>query len=368
MVIIPVIFALRVFGFMAVLPVISVAAINYNHYSISLIGWAIGIYGLMQACFHIPMGFLSDKYGRRTIVIFGLSLMLIGSVIAALTDSLYGLIFARALQGSGAVGSVLNAWCADITSEASRTRAMALIGITIGITFLLAIILGPLIVDKIGLSGLFWLTAVLALFAMMLTIFLPEINKRKSVLFHSHISKVVKDSSLRKLNFGIFTVHASYTSLFLIIPNLIGSINGAWKIYLVLMLPGIIISLLAMFLAEAKGHLRKVLLLASLLFLGSHLIFLLHGQYVALFCYFSAFTMLEAILPSLLSKYAPDGHKGTAMGVFACAQYFGIFLGSVIGGWLLHNLNNQILVFFGIILSIIWLFMAFRLPVIAISK
>lgn len=369
MIIIPAIFALRIFGFMAILPVISVVAEHYSYYSLALVGWVIGIYGLMQACFHIPMGFLSDRYGRRLVVLLGLTVMLVGSIVAASSASIYGLILGRALQGAGAIGSVLNAWCVDITPEKHITKAMALIGMTIGATFLLAMVLGPVIVEKVELSGLFWLTALLSVIAMLLTTLLPEADQGRPVLFSEHFARVISESSLRSLNFGIFTLHASYTALFLVVPGWVGDISHAWKIYLPMVLTGVFLALPSMFLAEAKGFIRQVLLVASLMLFGSQLILIMHGSWkLALFVYFAAFTMLEALLPSLLSKYAPAGCKGTAMGAFACFQYLGIFAGSVIGGWLLHGFNVVFMLLFGISLTALWLLRLRRLPVIAINK
>lgn len=370
-VLIALIFALRIFGFMAILPVISSAAVNYSGYSVFLVGVVIGIYGLAQACLHIPMGFLSDKFGRKRIVLFGLMLMLLGSVVAASSTSIYGLILGRAIQGAGAIGSVLNAWCTDLTTESQRTRAMALIGITIGATFFLAVILGPYIVAKSSLAGLLWLNVILAMIAMFITMFLPEPGELKPAKFKQHIKAVITNQNLLKLDYGVFAVHASYTALFLLIPAWVNSYVGpehAWQFYLPVLLCALLLALPAMFFAEAKGKLRTILLMTAGLLFVSQILFAWHGQLIAIFMYFAAFTILEALLPSLLSKSAPLGHKGTAMGVFSCAQYLGIFAGGALGGWLLHHTSATTVIYMGALLSFVWLVISTRLPVIAIKN
>lgn len=372
--IIALIFALRIFSFMAILPVITSAAVIYSGYSVLMVGLVIGVYGLLQACLHIPMGYFSDKFGRKRVVILGLLLMFFGGVIAAITTSIYGLLLGRAIQGSGAIGSVLNAWCADITSEAERTKAMALIGITIGVTFFLSLMLGPYIVGQTSLSGLFWLSAILALIAMFLVILLPEPAELTQAKFQQQIKTVITDKILLQLDYGVFAVHASYTALFLLIPSwvnaYVGSAVNAWHLYLPILMSALILSLPVMFFAEARGKIRLILLLtASLLFL-SHIILFIHGNswFFALFLYFLAFTVLEALLPSLLSKIAPSGHKGTAMGVFSCAQYLGIFAGGSLGGWILHNFDANFVICLGGLFSFIWLLVSVRLPVLAIKN
>lgn len=365
--VIALIFALRIFSFMAVLPVITAAAVSYQSYSLFLIGLAIGVYGLLQACLHIPMGYLSDRYGRRVVVLFGLSLMLLGGVVAGLTSSVYGLILGRAIQGSGAIGSVLNAWVADLTPEQSRTKAMAVIGLTIGLTFFLAIILGPILVAKLKLSGMFWLSALLAVVAMLLTCLIPSSNTRVAGSLPGHVRRVLSETSLLRLDYGIFAVHASYTALFLVIPRWVaGYVEHAWQLYLPVLALALLLSLPAMFFAEAKGRGRAVLLLAAIGLFLAHLLLNLHGSVwlVALFLYFAAFTVLEAILPSMLSKLAPSGYKGTAMGIFACSQYLGIFVGGAVGGWLLHSFGADALLYFGGLLALLWLVLAVRIPVI----
>lgn len=368
--VIALIFAFRIFGFMAILPVIATAAVGYEDYSVLLIGFVIGVYGLLQACLHIPMGYLSDKFGRRRIVLFGLVLMFLGSVLAAVSTSVYGLLFGRAIQGAGAIGSVLNAWCADLTNDKSRTKAMALIGMTIGLTFFLAIIFGPIIVANTSLSGLFWVNALCAVMAMLLTMLLPEPAKRSTGAFKAHIKAIISNNALLKLDYGIFAVHASYTALFLLIPSWVNAYVGAanaWHFYVPLVLSAVLISLPAMFFAEARGKLRLVLLITAFGLFLAHALLIVHGfsWIFALFLYFSTFTVLEAILPSMLAKHAPKSSKGTAMGVFSCAQYLGIFAGGAVGGWLLNNEGVDYLIYFGLLLSLIWLVLAVKLPVIA---
>ena len=372
-VLIALIFALRIFSFMAILPVLSHAASAYSNYSIINVGIAIGIYGLLQAIFHIPMGFWSDRLGRRKVVLFGLILMLLGSIVAAQTHDLFVIIIARAIQGAGAIGSVLNAWCADITNEKDMTKAMALIGMTIGLSFFLAVMLGPIIVEHFALSGLFWLTALLAVISMIVVCFIPDLGSKNNIEFTKHIKKVLSNSSLLKIDYGIFALHASYTALFLVIPRWIDAYVGhanSWYVYLPIISVALLLSLPAMFLAEAKGKINRVLVFSAAMMFFSQLLLIISYKHwlVPLFIYFAAFTTLEALLPSLLARYAPLGHKGTAMGVFSCTQYLGIFVGGIVGGWILHHLNVIYLLMFSMMISLIWSIFSSKMPIIVIKK
>ncbi len=338
------IFALRVFGFMAILPVLSLHAHIYTGASAKTIGLAIGVYGLFQALLQIPMGRCSDRYGRKPVVMLGLLLLALGSLVAANATSMTGLILGRALQGAGAIGSTLNAWCADVTDAEMRTRAMAVIGMTIGATFMLAMVLGPWIVDIWSLSGLFWVTFFLAIVAMLVvSVRLPgQHTPTHATLVPERMVRVLAQPQLQRLNFGIMALHATYTATFIVLPKALQHVvhMPLWKLYLPMLVVAALVSVPSMILAETKGRMRRIFLSSIVVLMMATSCWGLGGQGLSMLaslqCFFMAFTVLEALLPSLTSKYAPVSGRGTAMGVYACAQYLGIFIGGTVGGMVHH--------------------------------
>jgi MFS family permease len=343
------IFAFRMLGLFMILPVFSVFAHHLSGSTPLLIGLALGIYGLTQAILQIPFGMLSDRIGRKPIITMGLVLFALGSIVAAMSHSIYGVIIGRALQGTGAVGSTLIALVADLTREENRTKAMAMVGIIIGTSFSIALVAGPLLNTLIGVNGIFWFTACLAVGGIvMLHTAVPNPPKN---IFHSDseaqpklFKSVLTNAELLRLDFGIFIQHAILTASFIVIPVTLANVvkipqQHQWILYL----PVLLLSFMAMvpfvIIAEKKFKMKQMfvgaiacLCLAQLLL--SHYHQHLWPMAVALFIFFTGFNLLESTLPSLISKIAPAGSKGTAMGVYSSSQFLGIFFGGAIGGWL----------------------------------
>ncbi len=368
-----VIFAFRMLGLFMILPVFALYAHHLVGTTATLIGVALGIYGLTQACLQIPFGLLSDKVGRKPMIIIGLLIFAVGSVVAAMSDTIYGVIFGRALQGAGAVGSVIIALVADLTQEQHRTKAMAMIGMTIGLAFTVAMVLGPLLNGWIGVPGIFWLISGLAVAALfILLVFVPtpkKLHVQRDAETVPHLLKnIIKNPELLRLDFAIFSLHAILTAIFIAIPVILSSqadvtVKHQWLVYL----PTLVLSFIAMvpfIIIAEKGRKMKGVLIGTIVVLGLCQIMLLvlpHNAWVIgvyLFIFFTAFTLCEASLPSLISKIAPAGSKGTAMGIYSTSQFFGIFIGGTVGGWLFghHELNGVFI--FCSALALLWLFTA----------
>lgn len=363
----------RMLGLFMILPVFSVAALNLPNTTPILIGLALGIYGLTQALFQLPLGALSDRFGRKSIITLGLLIFIVGSIVAALSKSIDGLIIGRALQGAGAIGSTILASVADLTRDESRSKAMALIGLTIGFAFTLAMIIGPAMNALFGLHGIFWLTAGFAFVGIILNYTtIPESPTFIATAENSStISAVFKNKELLRLNFGIFTLQAILTSLFIVIPILLthtlalSSFEQTW-LYLIVMVLAFIFALPFIIVAEKNRQLKPIFLgaIATLVFSISLMIFLdahifLLGM--VLFIFFSAFTLLEASLPSLVSKISPIRNRGSAMGLYSTSQYFGTFIGGSLGGLLFSYYSIPGVLIFCLILAVIWWLIAFAM-------
>jgi MFS family permease len=368
------IYGLRMLGMFLILPIFSIYAETMpggeNHL---LIGLALGAYGLTQAMFQLPFGMASDRFGRKRMIYIGLVLLVIGSLIAAFATDLTTVIIGRAIQGAGAVSAVVTALVADLTREEHRTKAMAMIGGTIGITFALSLILGPALNQWIGIPGIFMLTGVLAVLAILDVKYLvpdPVVSR-----FHSDaeaapskLKDVVKDMQLMRLNFGIFALHAAQMAMFVVVPFAIKQTSGMsendhWLIYLPVMVLSFALMVPAIIYGEKKAKLKQVfvgaiaiMLAAQLLFAGS--IDAFWGIIISLSVYFIAFNILEATLPSIISKLAPAASKGTAIGVYNTAQSLGIFVGGVVGGYLSHYHGFASVFVFCSVLMAIWLIAA----------
>ncbi len=344
------IYALRMMGLFMILPVFSLYA--HDHLAGAtplLIGLAIGIYGLANAVFQIPFGMLSDRFGRKPIIVFGLLLFAIGSVVAALSDTITGVIIGRAIQGSGAIAAAVMALAADLTREEHRLKIMAMIGMTIGLSFSSSLVLGPLLNDWIGVPGIFWLTAVLALAGIgVLHLWVPQpvasTFHRDAEAVPAQFTDILKDTQLLRLNFGIFALHLILTASFVVVPlalrdhaGLAG--NQHWIVYLGVQLLSMAIMVPFIIYAEKYRHMKQVffgcvvavaLAQAGLGFAHTSVI----GISLLLLLFFIAFNVLEATLPSLIAKTAPSEKKGTAMGVYTTTQFLGAFTGGIMGGWL----------------------------------
>lgn len=345
------IFATRMLGLFMVLPIFALYETKISGATASLLGLAIGIYGFTTALLQLPYGILSDYFGRRSIILCGLIIFAIGSLVASLSESIWGIILGRAIQGAGAIGSPILAFAADLTREAVRSRAMAIIGISIGLTFVLAILLGPILDALLGLNGIFLMTTVLALVGIGLLFCL---EKEPSLLRHSpqplrqQLQYVLLDKDLCALNMTIFVLHAILTASFLVLPLKIQEItsllsNEVWKFYAPVL--GLSLLFVMPLLRSADEHRsQKKRMNMAILGLGFCIIAFLAATtttvlVVAVTLFFVGFNFLEANLPALISRIAPKTSKGTAMGVYSCAQFLGIFCGGAVGGLVLQHLG-----------------------------
>lgn len=362
------VFSLRMLGMFMVLPILTSYGMHLQGANEFLVGVAIGIYGLSQALFQIPFGLMSDKIGRKPLIVIGLIIFIIGSIVAALSDSIWGIIIGRALQGAGAISAAVMALLSDLTREQNRTKAMAFLGISFGLTFAIALVLGPIITHLIGLNGLFWGIALLAVGAIALTIFVvPNTNthvlNRESAFVKGNLKTVLAQPQLLKLNIGILCLHTLLMSSFVALPLIMTKAGflaqDHWKAYLVTMLISFVAVLPFIIYAEKYRKMKQVFLFCiallavaeiTLWFSGSQLWAIILGLQI----FFIGFNIMEAILPSLISKEAPAGYKGTAMGVYSTSQFLGVALGGIVGGWL-YNFEGADTVFIGgLILTILW--------------
>lgn len=371
------IFAFRMLGLFMILPVFSIAADNYDGATPALIGFALGVYGLTQAALQIPLGTLSDKFGRKPIIAAGLVLFAIGSVVAATTHSINGLIIGRAIQGAGAIGSTLLALTADLTKVENRSQAMAMVGMTIGASFMISMLLGPLLYAHFALHGLFWFTCALSLCGIGILLFLvpkvPEYQRHSDtepVL--SLIKATLKNTQLLRLDASIFSLHAILTAFFVVLPIILEQYVGLhesrqWIMYGPVLIAAFITMIPIMIYAEKKHRTKEIMLCAILALSASTFgVYLFHNSLflvgMIMLLFFTAFSLLEATLPSLITKLAPAKSKGTAMGIYSTAQFLGIFVGGTAAGILLEQLGIPAVLLFLSALAVAWFLLAFTLP------
>ncbi len=366
------IYAIRMFGLFMILPVFSLYATHQYAASPILIGIAMGIYGLTQSLFQIPFGFASDRWGRKPVIILGLFIFAVGSLMAAWAETIEWVIIGRALQGAGAIAAAVMALLADLIPEDHRLKAMALIGSSIGLAFIAAMIVGPLLVPQVGLSGIFYLTTFLAMVGVVIIVWTVPQPHRSS--FHhdtevesARFKTILADSQLMLLNGGVFTLHLVLTANFVIIPLLLKegglAADDHWQLYGIILPLAMLAIVPFIILAEKRRQIRRtflgavavILLAQGGLTLFHHHFWLLVGLIGLFFC---GFYLLEALLPSMVSKRAPPASRGTAMGIFASSQFFGSFMGGLVGGTLFHYWGAMGLFLLSSGLILLWLLLA----------
>jgi MFS family permease len=365
------IFAARMLGLFLVLPVFALEAARYpGGDDPARIGMAMGIYGLTQAILQIPFGLASDRLGRKRVIIFGLMLFAAGSLVAAVATSLNGLIFGRALQGAGAVSAAVTALLADQTRDEVRTKAMAIVGASIGLMFALSLVAAPLLATQIGLGGLFLLTGALALLCIAVVVWWapPEPRQHKNVP-RGELSEVLAHRGLLRLDVGVFVLHAVQLAMWVAIPALLVQAGlpkaQHWHVYLPAVLASFVVMGATLFPLERRGYLRAVFLGAVALVMlvqvglmgassrpGIAILALL------LFVFFCGFNVLEASQPSMVSRIAPVHARGAALGVYNTLQSLGFFAGGAVGGWLAKNVGPQGLFSACAALMLLWLVVA----------
>lgn len=372
------IYGLRMLGMFIILPVFAFYAEHLpggNNYT--LVGVALGAYGLTQAILQIPFGWLSDRIGRKPVIYIGLLLFAFGSFIAASADNIYWVILGRIVQGSGAISAAVMALAADLTREEHRTKAMAAIGMTIGTVFALSLIVAPGLNRLIGVPGIFAMTGILALLALII------VNKiiptPLTCRFHSdtevstgRFRNVLHNPELLRLNFGVFTLHATLMALWLVVPLSLRKAGLAadyhWQIYLPVLLVSMALIVPAIIYAEKRAKLKPVFVASvSVLLVSQGLLAItidsILGMAIALLVFFTAFNLLEASLPSLISKISPVGAKGTAIGVYSSIQFLGAFTGATMGGYLYGQHGGPSLFAFCSVLLALWLALAITMKV-----
>ncbi len=346
------VFAMRMMGLFVVLPVFAVYGRDLAGATPLLIGLAIGAYGLLQGLLQIPYGMASDRFGRKPMIVVGLLLFAVGGVVAACSDTIWGVIAGRALQGGGAVAGVVMALLSDVTRESHRTRAMAVIGATIGLSFGLAMVVGPLIVAGTGLQGLFLFTSLMAMVSLVLVLTaVPSpvvVRSERQPSFRPALAQVLRHPGLLRLDLGVFLLHLVMVAIFVVIPPAL-EMHGHlpttrhWQIYLPVVLLALVAMVPLMMAAERRNRLRAAILLGAGLLVLSLLVLAmtltlttvqqpLWGVAIGLLLYFTAFNLLEALMPSLVSRLSPVGARGAAMGAYSSAQFFGAFAGGLLGG------------------------------------
>ena len=368
------IFALRMLGLFMIIPVFSVAGQSYQGATPALIGLAVGVYGLTQAILQIPFSLLADRFSRKPLVVLGLLLFALGGAVAAMSESIYGVIIGRAIAGGGAVSAVVMALLADITREEQRSKAMAVMGMSIGVSFMVAFSLGPWLTSLVGISGLFWVTTIMGIAAISMLLLVPKVTRHHRNYQQGYITQlkqVLKMGDLNRLHISVFALHLLLTAMFIYMPSqLIEFADIPLSRHGLVYLPLLVISLFFAFpsiiLAEKYRKMRGIFLTAiGGIVLGLLvLIFGFESKYILLLglaLFFIAFNVMEALLPSWLSKSAPIQSKATAMGVNASSQFLGAFFGGMIGGQLLI-LNNTSMGW-GILtaIAIVWLLISFGL-------
>jgi MFS family permease len=366
------VYVLRMLGLFMVIPVLAIAAVEYPDYSPLLVGLAIGGYGLTQAILQIPMGVLSDKWGRKPVIYMGLCFFAIGSVIAANADSMVMLTVGRILQGAGAIAGAVMALAADVTRESERAKVMAIIGVSIGFSFYVALLTGPIIAGLYGIQGIFWITAVLTILCLPLVKFgvpTPKQNTPSGDALPqvSQLKNLAKDPNLWRLNISVLTVHLLITCFFVQVPVLLTEVNLSldehWKIYTPILFVSVLILVVLMKICKHLQTSTSFVISLTFMSMGFGLLLLPEMNWLIILLagtlFFAGFNYMEAHMPVMVSSIAPAGKKGSAMGIYASFQFFGAFLGGLISGILNGWLGPKLalvacLIFIVIAMIIVW--------------
>jgi MFS family permease len=359
------IFALRMLGLFLILPVFSIYAVHLpGGNDLALVGFALGAYGLTQAVFQIPYGIASDIFGRKRVIVIGLLIFALGSFVAAWAPDMNWIIAGRVLQGAGAISAAVTALAADLTREQHRTKVMAMIGSSIGLVFALSLVGAPILYGLIGMGGLFAMTGVLALAAIVLLLKVVPPAPPAHGYAKLPLRRVVRDPDLLRLNLGIFTLHMIQMAMFVVLPHALvdhGHLAAAdhWQVYLPALLASFVVMVPAIIAAERKDKMRAVFLAAVALLIVVQLGLLFVGQSLWtlglwLLLFFVAFNILEASLPSLVSRIAPPAAKGAALGVYNTTQALGLFVGGAAGGYIAQHFGDNAVFAVCAGLAVIW--------------
>ncbi|MBE0377603.1 MULTISPECIES: MFS transporter [Pseudoalteromonas] len=376
------VFAFRMLGLFMLMPVLAIYGQDLAGFSPLWIGIAIGAYGLTQAVLQIPMGWLSDKIGRKKVIVGGLCLFALGSVIAATADSLQMVTVGRALQGMGAIASSLLAFASDLSRDEQRPKVMAVIGMSIGMSFAVAMLLGPMVAAAWGIAGIFWLTAVLAILGIFIVLFLvpKAVNKAPkgdTLASFTDIKKLIKHPQLARLDAGIMLLHLTLTTIFVALPGQLitnGLVASAhWQIYIPVLIFGFLLMAPMMIIAirkekEKQAFIASIALLTLSMTAMALWVDSIIGMALCMLAYFVAFNFLEATMPALVSRFSPANQKGSAMGVFSSSQFFGAFLGGILGGYVAQSTTAQAVFAAAAVVGLIWLILAWNMQVPPRSK
>jgi predicted MFS family arabinose efflux permease len=363
------IFGLRMLGLFLLLPVFSIHARGLpGGEQAFLVGLTLGIFNIVQACFHIPLGRLSDRIGRKPVVLWGLSLFIAGALISAAKDDLLWIAIGRGVMGAGAISAAVSAWVADLTREQVRTRAMALVGGSIALSFALSLVIAAPIYKVISLSGMFVVLAILGVIAMVVTYYVLPSNHQEVQVQQASLKEVFFRPELMRLNVGVFVLNATQVAMFLVVPHLLVEaglpLASHWEIYLPVVLLSFFFMAPLLIFGEKKQQLRTTMLVAIVLLLIAEFLFTRSASVtsiaIALLVYFVGFNLLEALQPSLVSRFAKES-KGTALGVYNTTQSIGLFAGAAVGGYLMDSHGDLSVFMTGAVLLVCWLIIAWSM-------